>query len=466
MIDAAATLARAIIQDCPGINVLATSREPLHLPGEVAWRVPSLRVPDPSEPIDSGRLMRYESVQLFVARAQEAAPAFRLDDDNARVVAHICQRLDGMPLAIELAAAQAAYRAPKQIAALLDHALTALASRIRDTPDRQATLAATVSWSFELLDADERQLFPRLSVFAGGFTLEAAEQIASGGMARPLADVLAGLVDKSLVLAETVGAEEARYRLHEVVRQYAAQRLTQSGEALNLQRRHADWYCDRAESLDPDRGEPVVGEPSPWFAIERENLRVAMAHALKQMPERALRAAVAAWRSWMASGMHAEGLQWLRRALAACSEVSDVHVRALFATAVFEVRLGRRMEEAAPLGRSIADIGRHDEDPLRRAEAAHLHCLLSWLAAEWDTIDRLLDTAEHDLRSVPPVRAAHDHLRALLALSRGDPEAALPRLEDALRVARRDPARRAAVLPGLHGCVLGRAIRRDHDADL
>jgi predicted ATPase/DNA-binding SARP family transcriptional activator/tetratricopeptide (TPR) repeat protein len=431
VIDAAATLVRAIIQDCPGITVLATSREPLHLPGEVAWRVPSLRVPDPSEPIDSGHLMRYESVQLFVARAQEAAPAFRLDDDNARVVAHMCQRLDGLPLAIELAAAQAAYRAPKQIAALLDYALTALASRIRDTPDRQATLAATVSWSFELLDADERQLFPRLSVFAGGFTLEAAEQIASDGMARPLADVLAGLVDKSLVLAETLGAEEARYRLHEFVRQYAAQRLAQSGEALNLQRRHADWYCDRAESVDPDQGAPVVSEPSPWFAIERENLRVAMAHALKQMPERALRAAVAAWRSWMASGMHAEGLQWLRRALAACPEVSDVHVRALFATAVFEVRLGR-MEEAAPLGRSIAEIGRHAEDPLRRAEAAHLHCLLSWLAAEWDTMDRLLDTAECDLRGVPPVRAAHDHLRALVALSRGDPEAALPRLDDAL----------------------------------
>ena len=431
VIDAAATLVRAIIQDCLGITVLATSREPLHLPGEVAWRVPSLRVPDPSEPIDSGRLMSYESVQLFVTRAQEAAPAFRLDDDNARVVAHVCQRLDGMPLAIELAAAQAAYLAPKQIAALLDDVLTTLASRIRNTPDRQATLAATVSWSFELLDADERQLFPRLSVFAGGFTLEAAEQIASGDMAKPLRDVLPGLVDKSLVLAETLGAEEARYRLHEFVRQYAAQRLAQSGEVLNLQRRHADWYCDRAESLDPDQGEPIVGEPSPWFTIERENLRVAMAHALKQMPERALRAAVAAWRSWMASGMHAEGLQWLRRALAACSEVSDVHVRALFATAVFEVRLGR-IEEAAPLGRSIADIGRHDEDPLRRAEAAHLHCLLSWLAAEWDTIDRLLDTAEHDLRSLPPVRAAHDHLRALVALSRGDPEAALPRLEDAL----------------------------------
>ena len=431
VIDAAATLVRAITQDCPGIAVLATSREPLHLPGEVAWRVPSLRVPDPSEPLDSDRLMRYESVQLFVARAQEAAPAFRLDDDNAAVVARICQRLDGMPLAIELAAAQAAYRAPGQIAALLDHALTALASRIRDIPDRQATLAATVSWSFELLDADERQLFPRVSVFAGGFTLEAAEQIASGGMARPLADVLASLVDKSLVLAETLGAEEARYRLHEFVRQYAAQRLTQSGEALNLQRRHAEWYCDRAESLDPDQREPVVGEPSPWFAIERENLRVAMAHALAQTPERALRAAVAAWRSWMASGVHAEGLQWLRRALAACPEVSGVHVRALFATAVFEVRLGR-LEEAAPLGRSIADIGRRDEDPLRRAEAAHLHCLLSWLAAEWDTIDRLLDTAEGDLRGVPPVRAAHDHLRALVALSRGDPEAALPRLDDAL----------------------------------
>jgi len=455
VIDAAARLARAIIQDCPGITVLATSREPLHLPGEVAWRVPSLRLPDPSEPIDSGRLMRYEAVQLFVTRAQEAAPAFRLDDDNARVVAHICQRLDGMPLAIELAAAQAAYRAPKQIAALLDDALTALASRIRDTPDRQATLAATVSWSFELLDADERQLFPRLSLFAGGFTLEAAEQIASGGMARPVADVLAGLVDKSLVLAETLG-EEARFRLHEFVRQYAAQRLAQSGEASNLQRRHADWYCDRAESLDPDQREPVVGEPSPWFAIERENLRVAMSHALEQMPELALRAAVAAWRSWMASGMYAEGLQWLRRALAACSAVSDVHVRALFATAVFEARLGR-MEEEGPLGRSIADIGRHDEDPLRRAEAAHLHCLLSWLAAEWDTIDRLLDTAEHDLRSVPPVRAAHDHLQALVALSRGDPEAALPRLEDASRWLAETPS---GVPPFFSVCTVACSVER------
>jgi predicted ATPase/DNA-binding SARP family transcriptional activator len=432
VIGAAAALVRTIVDDCPGITVLATSREPLHLPGEIAWRVPSLRIPDPSEPTDADRLMRYGSVQLFVTRAQEAAPAFRLNDDNARVVAHICQRLDGMPLAIELAAAQAAYRAPKQIAALLDNALTALASRIRDTPDRQATLAATVSWSFELLDADERQLFPRLSVFAGGFALEAAEQIASGGMARPLADVLAGLVDKSLVLAETLGAEEARYRLHEFVRQYAADQLQQTGEAPAVQSRHAVWYCDRAESLDPDRGEPIVGEPSRWFILERENLRVAMANALQQMPERALRAAVAAWRSWMASGMHAEGLQWLRRALAACPEVSAVHVRALFATAVFEVRTGRS-EEAVPLGRSIADIGRQDEDPLRRAEAAHLHCVLSWLGAEWDAIDRLLDAAEDDLQNVPPVRASHDHLRALVALSRGASDAALPRLTDALR---------------------------------
>ena len=131
------------MDECLGISVIATSREPLHLPGEIAWRVPSLRAPDPSEPIDAGRLISYESVQLFVARAQEAAPAFRLTSDNAPVVAHICHRLDGMPLAIELAAAQAAYLAPIQIATLLDDALTALGSRIRGTPDRQATLAAT-----------------------------------------------------------------------------------------------------------------------------------------------------------------------------------------------------------------------------------------------------------------------------------------------------------------------------------
>jgi tetratricopeptide (TPR) repeat protein len=269
-------------------------------------------------------------------------------------------------------------------------------------------------------------------VFAGGFTLAAAQEVAAGGLARSLSEVIAGLIDKSLVLAETLGADEARYRLHEFVRQYAADRLQQSGEGPTRQSRHAVWYCDQAESLDPDRGAAVVREPSRWFALERENLRVAMANALEQLPERALRAAVAAWRSWMASGMHAEGLQWLRRALAACPDVSDVHVRALFATAVFEVRLGRS-EQALPLGRSIAEIGGHDEDPVRRAEAAHLHCLLAWLAAEWDTIDKLLEAAEDDLRKLPPVLAAHDHLRALIALSRGEPGAALPHLEDALR---------------------------------
>jgi len=140
VIDAAAALVRAIMDDCPGITVLATSREPLHLPGEVAWRVPSLRAPDPSELIDASRLINYESVRLFVARAQEAAPAFRLSNDNAPTVARICHRLDGMPLAVELAAAQAAYLTLRQIAGLLDDSLTALASRIRGVPDRQATL--------------------------------------------------------------------------------------------------------------------------------------------------------------------------------------------------------------------------------------------------------------------------------------------------------------------------------------
>ena len=432
VIDSAGALVRAIVDDCPGITILATSREPLHLSGEVAWRVPSLRVPDPAEPINATHLIIYESVQLFVARAQEAAPAFRLSNDNAPTIAHICHRLDGMPLAIELAAAQAAYLAPNQIAALLDDALTALASRIRGIPDRQATLSATVSWSFDLLDADERVLFPRLSVFAGGFTLDALEATASGGLHRTLPEVLAGLVDKSLVLADTLDPAEARFRMHEFVRQYAAQLLEQSGEGPNLQSRHAAWYCDQAESLDPDQGEPLVGEPSRWFTAERENLRVAMANALDKNPEEALRAAVAAWRSWMASGMHAEGLQWLQRALAACPAVSPVHVRALFATAVFQVRLGRT-EEALPLARSIAAIGRNDGDPMRRAEAAHLHCLLAWIAAEWQTIDHLLDAAGADLRNVPSVRAAHDHLRALVELSRGSPEAALARLEDSVR---------------------------------
>ena len=317
LLGACAEFAMALLERCAGVAVLATSREPLRLPGEVVWRVPSLELPDLRLPADPARLARLESVQLFLERAGNASPAFRLDSATALPVARICLRLDGMPLALELAASRIAHLAAAELAARLDDALATLAGRIHGVPDRQATLAATLDWSHDLLADDERAVFRRLSVFAGGFALDAAEQVCAGGLSEPVAVVVARLVDKSLVTVETSG-DRARFRLLEVIRQYAAGCLASSGELACHQRRHALWYASRAESEDPDLGGGVVGEPSSWFAVEGGNLRAALSTSLGEMPDRALVMAVAMWRSWMARGLHAEGLRWLAQALEAC----------------------------------------------------------------------------------------------------------------------------------------------------
>ena len=423
LVDACAALTQAVLDGATGITVLATSREPLHLPGEVVWRVPSLSLPDASATRDPGALARHDSVQLFLRRASEAAPQFRLDRATAAAIARICVRLDGMPLALELAAARAAHLAPAQLAGTLDGALATLATRARGVPDRQATLAATLDWSHELLDEDERRVFRRLSVFAGGLTLEAAETVCSDELSRSVSDVLAGLVDKSLVVADTDGREEARFRLHEVVRQYAGERLRVVGETAERQLRHARWFTERAESYDPERGEPVSREPSAWFGVEHENLRLALHTALREQPDRALAASVAAWRAWMARGMHAEGFGWLSRALAACPEPSHLRARALFATAVFEVRLGRS-SRAAQLGAGIAELAAASADVAHMSEAAHQHALLTWMAGEWERADELVGALDARPQVSPGMRGAHHHLKALLALSRGDPASA------------------------------------------
>src|SRR6266542_4489997 len=326
LLGACADLVMALLERCPGLTVLITSREPLRLPGEVVWRVPSLELPDLDLAADPARLAGRESVQLFLERARSASPAFRLDASTALPVARICCRLDGMPLALELAACRVAHLAPAELAARLDDALVTLAGRIRGVPDRQATLAATLDWSHDLLADIERAAFRRLSVFAGGLTLDAAEAVCGDGLSEPVATVIWRLVDKSLVAADTAG-DQARFRLLEVVRQYAAARLDSSGELSERQRRHALWFAGRAESLDPDVGGGLVGEPSPWFGVEGGNLRVALWTLLREMPDRALVTAVAMWRSRMARGLHAEGLRWLTQALDACPAASPLRAR-------------------------------------------------------------------------------------------------------------------------------------------
>jgi predicted ATPase/DNA-binding SARP family transcriptional activator len=437
LLAACAEFAMALLVRCAGVTVLATSREPLRLPGEMVWRVPSLELPDLRLPADPTRLARLDSVQLFVERAGNASPAFRLDSATAQPVARICLRLDGIPLALELAASRIAHLAPAELAARLDDALATLAGRIHGVPDRQATLAATLDWSHDLLADDERAVFRRLSVFAGGFALDAAEEVGTGGLSEPVAMVVSRLVDKSLVTVVASG-DRARFRLLEVIRQYAAGCLASSGELACYQRRHALWYASRAESLDPDLGSGVVGEPSPWFAVESGNLRAALSTSLDEMPDRALAMAVAMWRSWMARGLHAEGLRWLAQALEACPAPSPLRARALFATGVLEIRLGQPWRGPA-IGAEIAALGRDLGDPGSLAEALHQQSLLTWMAGEWRDATRLAFEAGAAAREIASVRASHEHLRAVLALFRGEISAAQALLDGSLSALGRVP---------------------------
>jgi len=230
LVDACADLAYALLQACPDLRILATSREALAVEGERNWPVHPLSSPEAGG-LTAGELERFESVQLFVERARYRRPGFTLDANTAASVAEICRRLDGIPLAVEFAAARIGTLSAAQISARLEHSLKLLASRDRNAPERQRTLKAALAWSYELLEEAEKELFAHLSVFAGGFTLEAVEAVCGGESIEegrvsgpPVLDLLSRLVNKSLVLVAERGGE-ARYRLLEPVSQYAQEKL-------------------------------------------------------------------------------------------------------------------------------------------------------------------------------------------------------------------------------------------------
>jgi len=259
LLDACARLADALLQVCPDVVVLATSREPLRVGGEVTWRTPSLALPDLQHLPPLAHLAELESIRLFVERARDAAPGFVLDATTAPAVAEICVRLDGMPLALELAAARTSALAPAQIASRLDDALRVLGRGSRSAVTRQQTLHATLAWSHDLLGEDERVLFRRLAVFAGSMSLEAVENVC-GGDGLDVVDLLSRLVDKSLVQADHAEGT-ARYRLLETIRQFADQRLGDAGERAARVRAHRAWYV--AFAAAHDRSGPSASSTTP-----------------------------------------------------------------------------------------------------------------------------------------------------------------------------------------------------------
>jgi non-specific serine/threonine protein kinase len=318
LLGACAALADALLRVCPHLTILATSREALGIAGEQPWRVPSLGLPDPRARLTLERVAACEAVQLFAQRAQVVRPDFTLTGHEVIPAAQICRRLDGIPLALELAAARLAVLSLDQLATRLDDRFRLLTGGSRAALPRQQTLRATLDWSYDLLGEPERLLLQRLSVFAGGWTLEAAEAVcAEDGIApEEVLDLLAGLVAKSLVLLEE-GSAGARYRVLETVRQYARERLAAAGEAPRLHDRHLDWY----QTLAGQAAQRIGGaEREVWLErleAELENFRSALdwSSTAEGRQEAGLRLAAALEDFWYIRGYTGEGRRWLERLL-------------------------------------------------------------------------------------------------------------------------------------------------------
>jgi non-specific serine/threonine protein kinase len=328
-----AELFGAWLSMCPGLSILATSRERLRLQGESVYPVPPLRLPHVGRSDhDTFAIAGSEAVRLFVERAQAIEPRFSLTAQNAPVVAEICRRLDGMPLAIELAAARVRLLSPEALLARLNGSantmpLELLSGGPRDLPVRQQTLRRTIAWSYELLDHEERRLFERLSAFVDGFTLEQAADIcADTGAAEPvetsptpsvprssILDLIASLVERSLLLPPDPSAAEARFSMLGTIRDFARERLDASGERLAVQRRHAEHYLGVAEAAAPQLH---GARQATWLdRLDREHgdLRAALAWCAEHDVTMALRLGGALWRFWQVRGHVREGRAWLER---------------------------------------------------------------------------------------------------------------------------------------------------------
>jgi predicted ATPase/DNA-binding CsgD family transcriptional regulator len=331
LIEECARITAVLLVRCPGLAVLATSREPLAIGGEVVLRIPPLRLPDPVQPVEVPSLLGYDAVRLFVERAHAVEPSFQLTASNAAAVVEICHRLDGMPLALELASARVNVLTVQEVAARLNDRFALLTSGQRSGLEpRHQTLRAALDWSYTLLTAEEQTLLRRLAVFAAGFTLDTAEAVCSGeGLAEAhLLDVLSSLVAKSLVVAETTSGAQARYRLLETIREYALEKSDVAGELSRLRDRHLDLFLARAEAAAPKLLDSYQQLWLNWLEGEHDNLRAALAWALESgRIETGLRIAIALMGFWEIRGYVQEGLIWFERLFAQADEEISLAVR-------------------------------------------------------------------------------------------------------------------------------------------
>jgi predicted ATPase/DNA-binding CsgD family transcriptional regulator len=319
LLEATAQLVDVLLDSCPRLRVLATSREGLGVEGELRWPVPPLNAPDPRYSFMVEELERSESARLFLARARNRDPSFAFTPGSAQAVAEVCNKLEGIPLAIELAAARVGTLSLEQISERLEGSLELLTGGGRTAAPRQRTIRGTLDWSHELLCERERKVFRRLSVFAGGFSLEASEVVVSDesiGQSEVL-ELLSGLVEKSLVIAE-LAAESGgvRYRLLDTIRQYALEKLEQSGEIEDVKRAHAEYFLALAEEAEPELIGPREAEWFERLVEELDNFRAALSWAsVHGEAELSLRLAGVLGSFWFWEGHSSEGHGWLEGAL-------------------------------------------------------------------------------------------------------------------------------------------------------
>ena len=337
LISAAGDVVRHLLSMCPDIRILATSQGPLAVEGEKLWRINPLPVPKANIKFSVESLVEFGSVKLFLDRAVQANPNFKLDSDNAAAVGDICRRLDGVPLAIELAAARVRSLSPSQIEERMGERFRLLTTGAATAPTRHQTLRAAVEWSYDLLPEPERLMFRRLSVFAGGFSLEAAEEVPAGDDFDEFEalELLSELVDKSLVSGDPMDGK-VRYKMLESLRQFGAEKLSDSGEEGSVRGRHVDWFLNLA-----DRAEPELQSSEQLMWLDRlqeelDNFRQALAwSAGANSPEAGLKLAAALRGFWELRDLPTEGREWLDRALLNPGQSPlDVQVKALNAAGV------------------------------------------------------------------------------------------------------------------------------------
>ena len=377
LLPACAEMAETFVRSCPGLRILATSREPLGVLGELVWRVPSLSLPETRPEPRVEHQMQYEAVRLFVERASAVQPAFTLTPQNASGVAAVCRRLDGIPLAIELAAARMRALSVDQIAVRLDERFSLLTGGGRTALPRHQTLRGTLDWSYDLLSPKERSLLRRLSVFAGGWTLEATEAVCTNTdlETHEILDLLTQLVFKSLVLMDAQ-EEQVRYRLLETVRQYGRDRLDEAGETTGVRQRHLRWYLDLVERAEPELG---GADQSLWLnrlEVEHDNLRAALewSRADEASGDAGLRLARALWQFWNVHGHFSEGRGWLEAMLSRSRGApASIRAKALAGTGFLAYRQGdydgsirlcteslalfRELDDRAGMGQALYVLG-------------------------------------------------------------------------------------------------------------